>query len=103
VVGAQRPNPKLLTEIDYRAEGKVRHPFFRGHLRLGDGLLPVFVLFLPGGLFPCPRAIAALLLPFVGDSGLPLRRLVGRPGGSLLRFAAGRLADGFRWSCGGVS
>ena len=61
-------------------------------LRLVDGLLPVFALFLPGGLFPRPLAIAALLLPFVGDSGLLLRRLVGRPGGCLLRFAAGRLA-----------
>ena len=44
-------------------------------LRLVDGLLPVFALFLPGGLFPRPLAIAALLLPFVGDSGLLLRRL----------------------------
>ena len=60
-------------------------------LRLVDGLLPVFALFLPGGLFPRPLAIAALLLPFVGDSGLLLRRLVGRPGGCLLRFAAGGL------------
>jgi predicted lysophospholipase L1 biosynthesis ABC-type transport system permease subunit len=57
-------------------------------LRLVDGLLPAFALFLPGGLFPRPLAIAALLLPFVGDSGLLLRRLVGRPGGCLLRFAA---------------
>jgi hypothetical protein len=32
-------------------------------LRLVDGLLPVFALFLPGGLFPRPLAIAALLLP----------------------------------------
>jgi hypothetical protein len=41
-------------------------------LRLVDGLLPVFALFLPGGLFPRPLAIAALLLPFVDDSGLLL-------------------------------
>jgi len=31
------------------------------------------------------------------------RRLVGRPGRCLLRFAAGRLSGGFRWSCGGVT
>jgi hypothetical protein len=43
------------------------------------------------------------LLPFVGDSCLPLHRLVGRRGGSFLRFAAGRLGCGFRWSCGGVT
>jgi hypothetical protein len=43
-------------------------------LRLVDGLLPMFALFLPGGLFPRPLAIAALLLPFVGDSGLLLER-----------------------------
>jgi hypothetical protein len=30
-------------------------------LRLVDGLLPVFARFLPGGLFPRPLAIAALL------------------------------------------
>lgn len=72
-------------------------------LRLVDGLLPVFALFLPGGLFPRPLAIAALLLAFVGDKGLLLRCLVGRPGGCLLRFAAGRLSGGFRWSCGGVT
>jgi hypothetical protein len=29
-------------------------------LRLVDGLLPMFALFLPGGLFPRPLAIAAL-------------------------------------------
>ena len=39
-------------------------------LRLVDGVLPVFALFLPGGLFPRPLAISALLLPLVGDSGL---------------------------------
>src|SRR5713101_1960826 len=72
-------------------------------LRLVDGLLPVFALFLPGSLFHRPLAIAALLLPFVGDSGLPLHRLVGRPGGGLVRFAAGWLAGGFRWRCGGVT
>jgi hypothetical protein len=48
-------------------------------LRLCDGLLPAVALFLSGGVFPRLLAIAALLLPFVGASRLPLRRLVGRP------------------------
>jgi hypothetical protein len=61
-------------------------------LRLIDGLLSPFTLLLPGGLFPCPFALAVLLLPFVGRSGLPLRRLVGRSGESLLRSAAFRFA-----------
>jgi hypothetical protein len=56
-------------------------------LRLVDGLLPAFPLLLPGGFFPRPFTIAALLLPFVGGSCLPLRRLVDRLEGSLLRFA----------------
>jgi hypothetical protein len=37
-------------------------------LRLVDGLLQVFALFLPGGLFPRWLAIAALLLPFVATA-----------------------------------
>ena len=65
-------------------------------LRLIDGLLSPFTLLLPGGLFPCPFALAVLLLPFVGRSGLPLRRLVGRSGGSLLRFAGFRFAGSCR-------
>ena len=67
-------------------------------LRLVDGLLPAFTLLLPGGLFPRPFTLAPLLLPFEGESGLSLRRLVDGAGGRLLRLWAFRLAGGFRRS-----
>ena len=50
------------------------------------------------GLFPRPFTLAALLFPFVGESGLPLRRLVDGAGGGLLRCTAFRLAGSFRRS-----
>ena len=55
-------------------------------------------LLLPGGLFLRPFTFAGPLLPFVGECGLPLRRLVDWPGGSLLRLVACRLAAGVRRS-----
>jgi hypothetical protein len=70
----------------------------QGVLRLVDGLLPTFSLLLPGGLFLRPFTLAGPLLPFVGECGLPLRRLVDWPGGSLLRLVACRLAAGVRRS-----
>src|SRR3954463_8988149 len=45
-------------------------------LRLVDRLLTAFALLLPRGLLPRPFNIAALLFPFVGESGLSLRSLV---------------------------
>ena len=45
-------------------------------LRLINGLLPAFALFLPRGLFPHQFTRAALFLPFVGEGRLPLCRLV---------------------------
>jgi len=45
-------------------------------LRLVDSLLPAFTLLLPGGLFPGPFQLVAPLFPFLGESGLALRRLV---------------------------
>jgi len=65
-------------------------------LRLVDGLLPARALHLPGGVLPRPLALAALPLPFVFESGLPLRRLVNGAGGWLFRLLAARLAGRFR-------
>jgi hypothetical protein len=69
-------------------------------LRPVDGQLQAFSLLLPGGLFPRPFLIPALLLPFVGKSSFPLGRLVDGAGGRFFRFAASRLANGFRRSPG---
>ncbi len=55
-------------------------------------------LLLFGGLFLRPFTFAGPLLPFVGESGLPLRRLVDWPGGNLLRLVACLLAAGVRRS-----
>jgi hypothetical protein len=57
-------------------------------LRLVDGLLPTFSILLPGRLLLRPFAVALFLVPFVGESGLPLRSLVGRTGRSFLRFTS---------------
>jgi hypothetical protein len=65
-------------------------------LRLVDGLLPAFTLFLPGGLLPRPFKFAALLFPLIGERCLSPRRLVDRARGSLLRLTVFRLAGGFR-------
>ena len=65
-------------------------------LRLVKGLLAAFTLLLSGGLFPYLFAFAARVLPFVGESGLPLRGLVYGPGRILLRFPAFRLAGSLR-------
>src|SRR5207248_9728417 len=57
-----------------------------------------FTLLLSGGLFLRPFKLAAPLLPFVGESSLPLRSLVDGAGGRLLRLWALRLAGNFRRS-----
>ena len=57
-------------------------------LRLVDGLLPALVLLPLGSSFLRAFALAAPLLPFVGERGLPLRRLVDGPGLRLLRPTA---------------
>ena len=49
---------------------------------------PAFTFLLPGGRFPRPLKLAAPLLPLVGESGLPLRRLVDGSRGSLPQFCA---------------
>lgn len=64
-------------------------------LCLVDRLLTAFTLLLPGGLFLRPFKLPALLLPFVGESGPPLRSLVDGARGRLLRLWAFRLAGGF--------
>jgi hypothetical protein len=70
-----------LTPRDHSTAGKVK-----------------LTLLLPGGLFPRSFALAVLPFPFVGESGLPLRRLVDGAGGSLLGFGPLRRADAFRRS-----
>jgi hypothetical protein len=57
-------------------------------LRLVDRLLTAFTVLLPGGLFLRPFKLAALLFPFVVESGLSLRSLVDGAGGRLLRLTA---------------
>jgi hypothetical protein len=64
-------------------------------LGLVEGLLPAFTVLLIGGLFPRLLTLAALLLPFEGETSLPLRRLLDRPEGRLLRLTDFRLAGGF--------
>ena len=65
-------------------------------LRLVDRLLTAFTVLLPGGLFPRPFTFAARLFPFVGESGLPFRRLVDGARGSFLLLLAFRLAGRLR-------
>jgi hypothetical protein len=47
--------------------------------RLVGSRLPLFTLLLPRGLFPFTFTIAALLLAFIRECRLPLRRFVGGP------------------------
>src|SRR5258708_36111960 len=61
-------------------------------------LLTAFTVLLPDGLFLRPVKLAARLLSFVRESGLPLRSLVNGARGRLLRLWAFRLAGGFCWS-----
>ena len=73
--GAQRGGPSRVLLLR----------FFKSRLRLVDGLLPVFALLVPSCLFLGFLSLAALPLPFVRLSGLPIRRLV-RLGRRFLRL-----------------
>jgi hypothetical protein len=70
--------------------------FVKRRFRLIDGPLSPFTLLLQGSLFPCPFVLAVLLLAFISQSDLALRRLVDGAGGGLPRLAAFRLAGAFR-------
>jgi hypothetical protein len=55
----------------------------------------VSTILLPERLFRRPFALAVLLLPFIGENGLTLRRLIAGARGRALRLAAFRLSGGF--------
>src|SRR3981081_1596555 len=66
-------------------------------LRLVDFPLPAFTLLKRRRLLPRTFSLALLLLLLVGESGLPFRRLVDRPGGAPRRFLDLRLAASLLW------
>ncbi len=71
----------LLESLDLGLDGRgplrvLLHGLAQRSLRLVDRLLTAFTLLLPSGLFLRPFKLAALLFPFVVESGLSLRSLV---------------------------
>ena len=72
--------------------------FVQRRLRFSDGLLPTFLLLLPGSLLSNQLTLASLMLLLISKSSLSLRPLVDGVDRSLFRFANRRLTGALPWS-----